>query len=258
MTSTVLDYRALTACAFIAGSSHAKTQTPCQDFVAARRVKGITCIALADGAGSRSRSEEGAKVVVNTMLAYICRHFETLWKMAENNPVTAAEEVISRCMKALQLKAVELECNADDLASTLLFVAHSHGRYLAAHLGDGLIAMVDSEGQAHVLSLPDNGEFTNTTVFVTDPRAVPRLRIYCGLTQDHAGFMIMSDGAAESLYQKVTTTPAPAIKKLLEWNIRLPRKKMKAVLEGNLGDSIASKTSDDCAVGLLSVLRQTQ
>jgi len=67
----------------------------------------------------------------------------------------------------------------------------------------------------------------------------------------------MSDGSAESLYDKSSGVPAPAIQQLLELNATLPRKKMKDVLGDNLQQSIASQTENDCSIGLLSILKHS-
>jgi hypothetical protein len=137
----------------------------------------------------------------------------------------------------------------------LSFVAYSRGRYLAGHLGDGVIASADADGQLQALSPPENGELANSTLFLTDHKAASRLRLYRGQIEATTGFAIMSDGTAESLYHKSSGVPAPAIQKLLEWNATLPRKKMKEVLGDNLQQSIASQTEDDCSIGLLSILK---
>ena len=135
------------------------------------------------------------------------------------------------------------------------FVAYSQGRYLAGHLGDGVIASVDADGQLQALSHPENGELANSPLLLTDHKAASRLRLYRGPIEATTGFAIISDGSAESLYDKVSGVPAPEIEKLLELNATLPRKKMREVLGDNLQQSIASKTEDDCSLGLLSILK---
>lgn len=254
MPGLPVNFSCKTACAFVAGRSHLKTQTPCQDYVAARESNEVTCIALADGAGSRARSEVGAQVAVTATLAFVCKNFESLWQNMDKHNAKAAQRLVNRCLDAFRRKSAKLGCDINELACTLSFVAYSQGRYLAGHLGDGVIASVDADGQLRALSTPENGEYANTTLFLTDPKSASRLRLYRGQIEAATGFAIMSDGTAESLYHKSNGVPAPAILKLLEWNTTLPIKKMKVVLGDNLQQSIASKTGDDCSLGLLSIL----
>lgn len=256
MPELTADFSCKTACAFEAGRSHLKTQTPCQDYVAARDSNGVTCISLADGAGSRSRSDIGAQVAVTATLAYVCKNFESLWQNMDKHNAKAAQRLVHRCLDAFRRKGAKLGCDINELACTLSFVAYSHGRYIAGHLGDGVIASVDPAGQLRTLSHPENGEFANTTLFLTDPKAISNLRLYRGHIEAASGFAIMSDGTAESLYQKSSKAPAPAVQKLLEWNATLPGKTFRTVLRDNLQQTIVSKTADDCSLGLLSILQR--
>ncbi|HWH87878.1 MAG TPA: PP2C family serine/threonine-protein phosphatase [Pseudomonas sp.] len=256
MADLSADFTCKTAFASVTGRSHAKTSTPCQDYVAARTSNGVTCVALADGAGSRARSEVGAQVAVTATLAYLCKNFESLWLNMDKHNTKAAQRLVHRCLDAFRRKSAKLGCKNDDLACTLLFVAYSQGRYIAGHLGDGVIASVDADGRLQTLSVPENGEFANTTWFLTDPKAIPKLRLYRAKVETPMGFAIMSDGTAESLYQKSSAAPAQAVRTLLDWNATLPGKKFKAVLNENLQTSIARKTSDDCALGLISILKR--
>ncbi|MEO8646518.1 PP2C family serine/threonine-protein phosphatase [Pseudomonas sp.] len=256
MPEQPIDFTCKTACAFLAGRSHLETQTPCLEYVAARASNEVTCISLADGAVSRARSDIGAQVAVTATLGFVCKNFESLWQNMDKHNAKAAQRLVNRCLDAFRRKSAKLGCEISDLACTLSFVAYSKGRYLAGHLGDGIIASVDSDGQLQTLSPPENGELANTTLFLTDPKSASRLRLCRGQIEATAGFAIMSDGSAESLYDKASAVPAPAIQKLLEWNATLPRKKIKDVLADNLQQSIASKTADDCSIGLLSILKR--
>lgn len=148
-----------------------------------------------------------------------------------------------------------LPIHVNELASTLLFVAHNRGRFIAGHVGDGVIAQVDGDDSAKTLSHPENGEYANTTVFVTDSSATNRLRLFHGeLDTRVAGFVLMSDGCAESLYNKQSGNPAAAVSKLIAWNATLSRNNINSVLRSNLEQSFSKKSSDDCSLALLSIL----
>ena len=68
-----------------------------------------------------------------------------------------------------------------------------------------------------------------------------------------AGFALMSDGCAESLYDKRSGAPAAAISKLVEWNGDLSRKKMVGVLNSNMQQAFSRKTADDCSLAVISI-----
>ncbi len=243
------------ACDQIVGKSHASSHAPCQDFAACRRSTTMACIALADGAGSRQRSEIGAEAVVRASLRMLEAQFDEIYGMCELDKGAAQRHIHQRLMTVLQQEAATHDCEVNELASTLLFVAHKRGRFIAGHVGDGVIAQVDGDGSAQTLSHPENGEYANTTVFVTDSSAADRLRLFHGESDARvAGFALMSDGCAESLYDKQSGNPAAAVSKLIAWNATLSRNNINLVLRGNLEQSFSKKSSDDCSLALLSIL----
>ncbi len=248
-----------TACARTIGRAHQSAQTPCQDFVASRQGRDLACVALADGAGSCAHSEHGAEAAVRATIRFVSTHFERLWAQAQQDATAVAQELTDYCLTALQREAKRLHCALPELACTLLFVAHQEGRYLAGHLGDGCIARMDEDGHVFPLSHPDNGEFANTTRFLTDASAVRHFRIFHSHDPKPSGFVLMSDGTAESLYLKASRSLASgAIQKLLAWNVSLPKAKMEAILTSNLEQAFTRKTRDDCSIALLSNLQAVQ
>lgn len=253
MTGTDRNYPYKTSCARIIGRSHLHSDLPCQDYVAARAQRDFACVALADGAGSKTHSEHGARAVVKATMRVLSNRFDELWTLAEKRPGDASGELLQCCLGALERQAKELQCQMSDLASTLLFVAHSKGRYLAGHLGDGCIFHQQEDGQIVVLSHPENGEYANTTFFVTDVSAQSRLRLYRGNCAMGSGFAVISDGTAESLYRRSDKSPASGVRQILNWNRAMKAFEMRQVLSGNLERSFAVKSADDCSIGVLSL-----
>lgn len=250
---TVRPLRHKLACARLVGRSHAATSIPCQDFVAARTMRGVGGLALADGAGSRVHSGAGAEESVKSVLGLFHRDFEALHQLATVDPQAVARQVLDTCLARLRRRSRRMKCDVDAFACTLLFVAHKSGRYIAGHLGDGVIAMDDGAGKIIALSHPDNGEYANTTTFVTEHDAVHRLRIYVGECGASA-FAVMSDGTAESLYLRAGGQPAePALKQLFHWTRTFPRSKTEGILTLNLEQAFSKKTTDDCSIGLMAI-----
>ena len=137
-----------------------------------------------------------------------------------------------------------------DLASTLLVAAVSDEKFFLAHLGDGVIGYLNDAG-LKVASTPDNGEFSNETVFITSANAASRMRIYKGELKSISGFILMSDGTEQSLYNKRNKTLAPAVKRLMHRTCLVSAEVLTPQLEEALG-VVLENTQDDCSVAILA------
>lgn len=271
-----------TALSRCAGRTHLLAQSPCQDQVfRAEYPDGSVVVALADGAGSAKFSHYGADVVVRHAATWVVENFDRLFRATNNAKrlraqfVEALQANLSRvAQRGLPVSASDRErlqlptkskqalvpCSTRDLASTLLLVAVRDDRYIAVHLGDGVVGIeirgAKGQPRTRVLGAPDNGEHANETHFVTSPGAPERLRMYRGQvrTAKHelSGFILMSDGPEAVLYHKQTHTLAPACAKLLQGCRDLPASDMQPQLTVTLREVIASRTHDDCSIALLA------
>lgn len=242
------------ACARLVGTSHAKTSAPCQDFVGARVSSSVAVAALADGAGSRSRSAEGATVVVKTILRFVTSKFDELFRQVSINNHEAKIQVHTQLVQALDRAAKVNRCSLESMASTLLFIAVKRGKFISGHIGDGVIALVKNDSSCFTFSTPENGEYANSTFFITDKTALYKLRLNCGIVDStDRGFVLMSDGCAESLFNKRNGRPAAAVAKIIDWSLMHPRSAMEDILCKNLKSTFSQKSSDDCSLALLSM-----
>lgn len=227
------------------GRHHRLEDIPCQDWVTVRREDGLVCCVLADGAGSRSRSELGAECVTQAAAELLTREFEALWVLEQ---LPLAETVISRCVQALN----SLEPPIYELACTLLFcAAHRDGRFLAGHLGDGVM-ILETKGDLSVFSPPENGAYQNETYFITGADAVSHLRLQRGRWQEKGALLMMSDGTADSLYHYADGTPAAACRTLAAWLQEGEEETVSQALQDNLERTFANRTNDDMSLILLS------
>lgn len=238
------------AFASVTGRQHETSGTPCQDAALLRRLgrSGIV-VAVADGAGSAKHAEIGADVAVSAavhILATLRAYVFTL-----DEPHT----VLTQIREALTAKAREIDCEFRDLACTLMAVlAMKHGdgfRWAAFHIGDGAI-VAELDSQMRVLSPPENGEFGNSTYFLTDSTAPTRFRAYRGQNASVA-FALMTDGAAESLYHRASGQPAPAVSTLIEWSKSLHPQTYKSKLNKSLRNVISTKTRDDATLAIINL-----
>lgn len=240
------------AAAKVTGRSHILTGMPCQDAVKTRNLRNRACIALADGAGSKRHSKTGANVLVKLMTHEILDGFDRIYARILESKGTLAEEIVGGSIRVLEEKAKRRHRPLSDYACTLLFFACDGNRYVAGHIGDG--AIVGQFGkQLITLSEPQNGEYANTTFFVTDFDAVQRLRLYAGEFGEVLSVMLMSDGTAESLYNKSTGQAGSGVSRLLDMFLDISTAKMRQVLQANLDKVLSQKSADDCSIAALVV-----
>lgn len=238
------------AWACVEGRSHVAIGSGCEDAGGkARLSRRGAVVALADGAGSAAHAAIGATVAVSSALAVVVANFTTI----HTNPGAAI--LLDPVTAALNAKATELECAVKELATTLLVAAAIQGRdgvkWLVAHMGDGVVA-ADFGNGPRLFSPPENGEFGNSTYFVTDASAAGHLRIQTGIA-DAATFVLMTDGAAEPLYRRADQTLAPAIGTFMAWSCELPSRRLTSVLRRNLSEVIRPLTRDDASIAVLRV-----
>ena len=261
----------------VVGKAHEGKKLPRQDDVFTFRSKKQkrVIIALADGAGSCSHSELGAEIVTSKVGSIILgkgdQDVENWDKLDEgnvkddnferffNDRVLACTHIHKRLTFYLTEKAKSLGIGVKELASTLLFVVLKETKgtiqYLAGHIGDGVIVQF-KDNQASVFSSPERGEFSNTTFFVTSKDALTHFRLYRGVLNPDEGFMLFSDGVADTLYHKQTQTAAPACAKMFEWLNTYSQRQVAKATRDNLQQVFReeSPVGDDCSLAILKVM----
>ncbi|MEE1131708.1 MAG: PP2C family serine/threonine-protein phosphatase, partial [Caryophanon sp.] len=155
-------------------------------------------------------------------------------------------------IEALKDEQQVLECDLKELASTLLVAAIKDDTFFLLHVGDGVIGYVKDE-QLHVASKPSNGEFSNSTVFVTSSRLIENMNLIKGtLKASISAFVLMSDGTAESFYEKSQQRLAPVVKRLIDWTALLTKQNMLDIVSYSFDHVIAAKTLDDCSIAIIT------
>lgn len=229
------------------GRSHVAENIVCQDKTFVWEENGIQAFALADGAGSAVCSHYGAAVVTEEVCRLLCQRFSEFYDTSSASQVK--EEILHVLIQALERTAVQYSCGLSDLASTLLAVAVTGDRYLILHVGDGVIGY-SKNGLVKVASAPNNGEFCNTTYFVTSRDAGKQMRILKGEDSLIDGFVLMSDGCEASLYSKQKKQLAPVLQRLLYRLSITSAEFLTQSVQSSLDNVIAQKTRDDCSLVL--------
>ena len=231
-----------------AGRGHLERGLPCQDASKILLDNVAKIIVISDGAGSARHAEHGAAGAIEATV----RTLQTTAPWVD--PEDVREQILAACKAEITERANELACSEGDLAATLAFVAVAQDIFVAGNLGDGVVAAF--RGQTpEVLLAPARGEFANETVFLTSNMADQQFRIVRESLDDRDGFVIMSDGAAESLYQRYKDSLAPALTRIISW--------FELETSGNVQDAIrvsampmiVSRTMDDCSLAVLKFVR---
>jgi serine/threonine protein phosphatase PrpC len=244
------------ACAREVGRSHLSTNTPCQDYVCVQRnaLNGIISISLSDGAGSCSLSHIGSRIIVKTTNSYLVQNFEKLISNPvniESAKIDLIHQINNKFIERFEKDKVD---SIKAYSGTLLAVATNGEKFIIVHLGDGVIGCV-LNGSLSVLSAPSNGEFSNTTFFVTDKDANRNISIITGNIENISSFILMSDGTQDSLYSKKDNTLASACLKLSEWLNANTEKKVSKILSENAKKVFTQKSTDDCSIGILNIIK---
>ncbi|KRA37957.1 MULTISPECIES: PP2C family serine/threonine-protein phosphatase [unclassified Nocardioides] len=237
----------------VRGHGHLRDGTPVQDRTKYLSRGGVQVLCLADGAGSASHSEFGAQAVVDEACAMLVDRFAEF--SASDDGARVKVELLDQLVSKLNNVATRHGVKPGDLASTFLCVAVSGERFLGAHVGDGVVGYVKN-GQLKVISAPDNSEFANQTTFVTSGRALETMRLFRGALDGVAGFVLMSDGTGESLFDARTGELAGACEKLIAAVGSAPAELSKTSkhtkrLRRLMDLKIRNATKDDCSIGIL-------
>jgi hypothetical protein len=165
-------------------------------------------------------------------------------------------DIANHLLDRLALAAKRVDVEIGELAATFLAVALFVEQFLIVHVGDGVVGIV-VDGRGRVASGPDNAEFANQTTFLTSESAAPTMRLLRGSLEGVAGFILMSDGTAHSLYNARTKELAPACIKLVAGLGAAPATQAKypeheKQLRRLIDTKIRLATKDDCSLGLLS------
>ena len=156
------------------GSSHLRAEYPNQDAVAYQRMEvgegEVVVVAVADGAGSALRSDEGSQIAADAAVAAIV---DTI----NQQPEAALGERLAESLARDAIKRAKIEverygqCNEvpeRELASTLIVAFASDDLMTAAQVGDGAVIAFNVESAAaKTLCEAHSGEYANETTFIT-------------------------------------------------------------------------------------------
>lgn len=236
----------------VRGKSHVLDDKPGQDRFRYDTRHGVQVLCLADGAGSARHSEHGAQAAVTAGCDFVLNGLAASGATIKS---LDGRTLLGHLLARLKSTAAHLDCDLKDLASTFLCVAITKTTFFVAHIGDGVIG-AERDGELEVITSPHNGEFANVTTFVTSKDAAVSMQIVHGDLEGYSGFILMTDGTADSLYNYERRTLARANRTLFRivadaptYSVANPayKKELKRIMDLQIREA----TDDDCSIGLL-------
>ncbi|KRB06793.1 PP2C family serine/threonine-protein phosphatase [Lysobacter sp. Root690] len=189
------------------GTSHVGKGIPCQDAFAfhadGERLVAVVC----DGAGSASRSDQGSRVVADTVTRVLSERLRGDSTVLDDEH--AFEALASAAIETARAALVEMaeadKASLSSYAATLVGFAGDGQRGWFFHIGDGIgVAEAASTDEPGVVSAPENGEYSNETYFVTGDAWRQHLRVLA-VSASTARLALMSDGAMPFAMDKGNT-----------------------------------------------------
>jgi hypothetical protein len=180
--------------AAVPGTSHRKMGLPCQDAQTTRLLSnGTVLVALADGAGTAERSQEGARQAVDRAL--IC--LEAALTLATPQDDAGWEVLIRDAFQQARQGVLQIaEENGISLkafATTLICAVVSDCWSSVGQIGDGAVVAADMQDDYFTFIQPQRGEYANETNFLTMENASDLLAVRV-LSRPVRALAVMSDG----------------------------------------------------------------
>ena len=161
----------------VIGTSHEKTGLPCQDAGCCRIVsdaegRHVLLAVACDGAGSASRSLDGATLTVDRFL----KEFSEATSHSGLGGITKefVEDWLSRLRAEIRDRAEVAELSPREFACTILGAVVGQDRAVFFQVGDGAIVVsnrAEPDDYGWVF-WPQHGEFANETNFITQDNAL--------------------------------------------------------------------------------------
>ena len=165
----------------VCGSSHEKLGTPCQDasFWSVQE-NNIFFAAVADGAGSASRSDVGAQIASQTAVEALKAETNLENRLLKNPRTfkTVLVKALKSALRAVKEEAKTQGIKPRELASTLIVVIATPKVVATAQIGDGAAVIQTQNNELIALTTPDNGEYVNQTTFLISPKAISTAQLH--------------------------------------------------------------------------------
>ncbi len=153
------------------GRSHLANDSDCQDYSDWRTFGGGLCIAIADGAGSRPRSAEGARIAVEAALAWSQATF------SGGRLTRPLEEAFHWARSSIVELSHVRGAAPEEFATTLAIAVADATSVRIGQLGDSIGVVRRSSGTIEPVAPYQRAEYVNDTTFLTNEAWLSDLRM---------------------------------------------------------------------------------
>jgi hypothetical protein len=142
---------------------------PCQDAHYWRISNGdVLVAAVADGAGSASLAEVGAKIAAKSAVEAFCAKGKSSGD--DKGIRSSLNDALKEAQNTVRAEATERQVEVGQLATTLILVVATPELVGAAQVGDGIVVIKDFDGNIIGVTTPKGGEHVNETTFLNARR----------------------------------------------------------------------------------------
>lgn len=237
----------------VQGTSHVASGTECQDYCShdTVTVDGITyaIASIADGVGSYSFSAKGARIAVESSIAFLKKHIEEATR--KSNKIALGVEAIDNAFKYAQ---AEVERAAEEDNRIVL----SYSSTLVVAVYDGSDLYYGNSGDSGMVVLHSNGEFELATERMKGETANSVVPLQSGIwnvgvSKNVAACFMMTDGVLDVTAPATTEGPLvywPFFAYLLSGVDRNSKQEEldKFINDVARGSNITEKVSDDITI----------
>jgi hypothetical protein len=165
--------------ASVQGTSHLDKNTPCQDAHAhCFGGGGELLLAIADGAGSAERSQEGAQCAVQQVVAALDAALRKGVPVDEAGWHTLMMQAFAAARQAVMQIATDQNVSLRSFATTLACAVVCDDWMVVGQIGDGAAVAEDEHGALFMTARPQRGEYANEAYFLTMPDALNYVVVY--------------------------------------------------------------------------------
>jgi len=254
------------ASASVRGTSHEKSEKPCQDFSVCQVINThngneVLVAVVSDGAGSATHSEVGSELACSLFVDEITAYLETGNRIQELDREFYVEW-ISRFQYEVKVRADAMSLSSREFACTFLSIVIDDSCAVFAQIGDGAI-VTNSPEEEDIYSWqfwPQQGEYENTTFFATQTNANEKLEFSLRTGRVCSEVALFSDGLQRlALHYQSQSAHSPffrpffqALRSQPEANSINFKGSLRAFLES---EQVNNRTDDDKSL-ILATRRQ--
>lgn len=187
------------------GRSHLESDIPCEDASGSVRVGDIFTVAVADGAGSALRSQEGSAAVIAAVLE---------WASSGGQGVEQAFELARQALESLGAQST-----IEEFATTLAVIQFGPSHVEVGQVGDSIVVWHRGNSVLEAVQPPERFEYLNETIFVSSEDWRANFRHTQVSVTDINAMAASTDGLEFEILQNVKTGEPyePFFTDLFDW-----------------------------------------